>query len=427
MAGGAGQAGVGQIGRAAKLPLMRILFVSHAANRSGAPLVLLELLRFLKRETNFHSTILCARTGPLEVEFAQFAAPFSRPEPFQRATQLAGAARRLDELDGPRGAQLKRVLGSVQRLNERRARRVARSLAPFDVVYANSAASGAAVRALEPVLRRGAKLVVHLHELKWALEQNQPGWNFLRSRGDFFIAASNAVRDELLAQNIAPQRVETVYEWTDFSRLQTDRDSARRELRARIGAPENAVLVGGCGLLEARKGADWWVQGAHAALSVEPNARKSPAPLYFVWLGGGESSFARQIRRDVRGYGIENRVHFLPQTGEPKRFFAGLDLFCLPSREDPFPLVAVEAAAQGVPIICFAGAGGAPELVGSDAGVVVPWGDVATMGRALASLGRDAGFREQLGRGAQIRVHALCDVEVNAARVVEILKNVAQA
>ncbi len=414
-------------GTATKLPQMKILFVSHAANRSGAPLVLLELLRYLKRETDFHSTILCARSGPLEPDFAPFAAPFARPLPFRRATQLAGAARRLNEFDVPGKAQLKRGVRSLGRLNERAAWRIARSFKRFDLVYANSAASGEAVRALEPVLQRGAKLLVHVHELKWALEQNQPGWEFLRARGDFFLAASNAVRDELLAQNIAPERVETVYEWTDLARLETDRESARRELHAQIGVGENAVLVGGCGSLEARKGADWWVQSAFYALSVEPNARKSPAPLHFVWLGGDESGFARQLRRDARGFGIEERVHFLPQTGEPKRFFAGLDLFCLSSREDPFPLVAVEAGAQGVPIVCFAGAGGAPELVGNDAGVALPWGDVAAMGRALASLGRDAGFREQLGRGAQSRVRALCDVERSAARVVEILKRVAQS
>jgi glycosyltransferase involved in cell wall biosynthesis len=404
---------------------MKILFVSHAANRSGAPLVLLELLRFLARETAFESTILSARGGPLEPEFARFAAPIARPSPFQQATRLAGASRRLDELALPRKAQLKRVLLCLQRLNERRARRVARGLPRFDLIYANSAASGEAVRALDPVLRRGAKLLVHVHELRWALEQNQPGWAFLRKRGHFFIAASNAVRDELLRQNIAPERVETVYEWTNFSQLQTDSQSARHELREQIGVPENAVLVGGCGTMEARKGADWWIQAAFYALGTPLSAGKVAPALHFVWLGGGDSGFARQIRRDVRAFGLEERVHFLPQTNEPKRFFAGLGAFCLSSREDPFPLVAVEAAAQGVPVVCFAGAGGAPELVGNDAGIVVPWGDVGAMGRALSSLGRDASFRQQLGQNARKRAQAMCDVERNAARVAEILKSVA--
>jgi len=405
---------------------MRILFVSHAANRSGAPLVLLDLLRFLRRNTQIEASIMSARRGPLEREFALYATPFLHARPFQIATLLGAAKRRVGEGELPRRAQLERAINSVIRVQGRLARSAARSAPRFDVVYANSAASGEAVRALEPILRRDTKLVVHVHELAGALEQSRVGWEFLRARGAFFIAASNAVRDELIeGQGIAPKFVETVYEWTDFARLETDREAARRDLRVRIGAPENAVVVGGCGMMEARKGADWWIQSAFHALAVEPNARKSPAPLHFVWLGGGDNGFARDVKRDARGYGLEGRVHFLPSTDEPKTFFAGLDVFCLSSREDPFPLVAVEAAAQGVPIACFEKAGGTPELVGRDAGVVVPWGDTSAMGRALASLGRDESFRAQLGGNVSLRVRNWCDVERQAPRVVEILERVA--
>ncbi len=404
--------------------VMNILFVSHAATRGGAPRVLLELLHFLKRETTHKSTILSARRGPLESEFARFATPLSSPQPFQRATQLSGAKRRFCELDVPRKQTLERMLNAAIRLNARRARSIARGLERFDWVYANSAASGEAVRCLEPVLRRGARLLVHVHELSFALSQNQPGFDFLKQHGDKFIAASNAVRDELINNhNIAPEKIEVVYEWLDFDSLQTDKDAARRELRQQIGAPDDAVLIGGCGTLEQRKGADWWVQSAFQALSVEPNARKTPAPLHFVWLGGGDNSFARDLKRDVRGFGVEARVHFLPNSSEPKQFFAGLDAFCLSSREDPFPLVCVESAAQSVPVACFAGAGGASELVGGNGGAVVAWGDCASMGKTLASWGRDRDFRQQLGRGLRARSLELCDAKRNCARVVAILEN----
>ncbi len=404
---------------------MKILFVAHAANRSGAPLVLLELLRYLRRATTHEAAILSARSGPLDGEFARFALPFPHPRPFRALTLLNGARRRASEGEFPRQRAVEGVLDAAIRLQSREAKRVARGGERFDLVYANSAASGDAVRALEPVLQRGAKLVVHVHELAGALEQSRVGWAFLRARGSFFIAASNAVREELIGgQKIPPERVETVYEWTDFARLETDRAQARRELRAQIGVPEDAVLIGGCGTMEARKGGDWWIQSAFHALGVVPNARKAPAPLHFVWLGGGSNAFARGVERDARGYGLEGRVHVLSATEQPKTFFAALDIFCLPSREDPFPLVVVEAAAQSVPIACFAGAGGAPELVGTDAGVVVPWGDCAAMGRALASLGRDESFRAQLGRNAALRVREWCDVERNAARVVGIMERV---
>ncbi len=424
---------------------MNILFVAHAASRGGATGVLLELMRFLKRETAHKSTILTVRGGPLEAEFARVAAPFPGAKPFRVAAQLAGAKRRLKEMEVPRRAVIERLLDGAIRLNSRRMRRVARHLAQFDVVYANSVASGEAIRGLEPLLRRGAKLVVHVHELEFALAQNEPGWSFLKERGDLFIAASGAVWVELVEkQRIRPDRVVTVHEWVDFEALLTDKEEARRALRERIGASENAVLIGGCGTIEARKGTDWWVQSAFHALRTEPNplrfvshtgrevrlpaknaeadGHKSPPPLYFVWLGSGDNALARAVLRDVRAYGIEERVHFLPSSGEPKDFFAGLDIFCVASREDPFPLVAVEAAAHGVPIACFHGAGGASELVGENGGVIVPWGDPAGMGRALASLGRDSDFRVQLGRNVHRRALEMCDARKNCAHVVELLE-----
>ena len=218
---------------------MNILFVSHAASRGGAAGVLLELLRFVRLETAHQSTILMARRGALEGEFARYARAFPRAEPFQNATRLAGAARRLGESDFPRRALALRVLGRAALLNARRARGVSRALPRFDLVYANSAASGEAVRALEPVLRGGAKLAVHVHELGWALSQNQPGWEFLRARGDLFFAASGAVRRELIEnQGVAPEKIEVVYEWLDFAALETDKDAARLALRRQIGAPE---------------------------------------------------------------------------------------------------------------------------------------------------------------------------------------------
>ena len=49
------------------------------------------------------------------------------------------------------------------------------------------------------------------------------------------------------------------------------------------------------------------------------------------------------------------------------------------SREDPFPLVNLEAAISGVPIICFEKSGGSPEIIDDSSGFVVPYGDTQEM------------------------------------------------
>jgi len=51
---------------------------------------------------------------------------------------------------------------------------------------------------------------------------------------------------------------------------------------------------------------------------------------------------------------------------------AVFDLLFLSSREDPYPLVVLEAGFMEVPAICFKEAGGIPEFVGEDAGWTIP-------------------------------------------------------
>lgn len=392
---------------------MKILFVSHAANRSGAPLVLLELLRYMRRETAHQSTILSLRSGPLETDFAGVADPFAPARPFVTVSKLGAARRRVGEIEGV-PALTTRVLETANRLIERRARSIARRRnGEFDLIYVNSAASGDAVRALEP-LARDVPIVVHVHELEHALKMTGEAWNWLKRRGDFFIAASDAVRDSLVDEDlIAPHKVETIREWVAFARLETDKIAARNALRARLELESDAFLIGGCGTMEWRKGADLW-----ASVAAQSDKRA-----HFVWLGGARNAFRRGVEFDLKRSGARNRVHFLDETTNPATFFAALDAFALTSREDPFPLVAIEAAAQGVPIVCFDRAGGAPELVDERAGIVVRYGDVTAMARALDSLRRDRQFREQLGFNAARRVREMCDVEVNAARVVKRLES----
>jgi glycosyltransferase involved in cell wall biosynthesis len=83
-----------------------------------------------------------------------------------------------------------------------------------------------------------------------------------------------------------------------------------------------------------------------------------------------------------------------------------MDALALTSREDPFPLVMLEAAAHGVPTVCFADSGGGVEFVGSDAGLVAPYLDVAGFAEGILKLHERPVLREALGEAAARRVRA---------------------
>jgi len=79
------------------------------------------------------------------------------------------------------------------------------------------------------------------------------------------------------------------------------------------------------------------------------------------------------------------------------------DAFLMTSRVDPFLYVCQEAMACRLPIIAFREGGGTIEMIGSEAGFMVPNFSVPLMVDRLIEVARDDKLRRQLGnRGAEL-------------------------
>lgn len=91
-------------------------------------------------------------------------------------------------------------------------------------------------------------------------------------------------------------------------------------------------------------------------------------------------------------------------TDDQKRdFFAGIDVFALPSRSDSFGLVLLEAWANAKPVIAYR-AGGPGELVGDGRdGWLAPCGDVARLAECLRESMTNDAERTRRGRAGQAR------------------------
>jgi glycosyltransferase involved in cell wall biosynthesis len=86
------------------------------------------------------------------------------------------------------------------------------------------------------------------------------------------------------------------------------------------------------------------------------------------------------------------------------RLLAGADLFVLPSLDDAFPTVLLEAMAAELPVVATH-VGGIPEIVDSaDVGVLVPPGDVAALADAIEALLRDEERRRRIAAAGRRRV-----------------------
>lgn len=387
-------------------------------------MMLLHLLRWLRGNTKHQCDVLLLRGGPLRPEFAT-AATLVAPKTFALVQDLAALRARLDRLP-PRLGFVRRAsppLRLAERLAGRLARSTFRNHAEYDLVYCNTASCGAALQALAP----RCPVVTHIHELEYALRLLSTSFAATQDWTARFIAASHAVARNLTENHgIDTEKIHVVHEFVD-TRRPVDSEQAHARIRATLGVPEDAFLVGGCGPLEWRKGTDLWVQMAHSALA-KGGASEPARPLHFVWIGGAQSGLYRdELLYDVEKLGLTGHVHFVPEVEDAAPWLAALDVFALASREDPFPLVCLEAASHGVPIVCFAGAGGMPEFVETDCGLAVPYADSGAMAAAIIELVQDEDGRAILGANARQKVRERHDITIGAPQILAVLEGAGQS
>ena len=375
-----------------------ILFVSHHASRSGAPIALLHFLRWFKKNGSRPFSILLPTDGELTPAFAELAETWS----IGRSRWRPDALRTNLLIWAGRSAWARRAeIADVQKFAAR--------CFP-GLVYANSIASAPAIDMLRP----GVPVLTHVHELEYLFRVTaSPALSGLLARTRQFIACSNVVKENLIrGHGVAPERVETVHESIPVDQVRADRP--RRQILEELRVPDGAALVIGGGSQNWRKGADLFVQLARLVCGQRSD-------VYFAWIGGSAWEIA-ELEHDVRLFGLAAKVRFTRLVSKPADYFAAADVFVLTSREDPYPLVCLEAAAVAKPIVCFAGAGGMPEFVEEDCGFVVPYLNITAMTDRVLSLLDSLECRVTMGEAARRKVTQRHDISQAAPRIMEIIE-----
>jgi glycosyltransferase involved in cell wall biosynthesis len=394
---------------------MRVLFISHESTRTGAPLVLLELLRWIKEHTTIEFEVLSLRHGPLDEEFRKVA-PLTVLDAGLTG-KVMGFAFAVHQVAQRNGELWLRASAKLAGLAKDRAIRAELARASeFDLVYANSAVSSWVFEFLPP---DRPPVLTHVHELEFGLRHGLPrrAQEQLVEHSSSYIAAAECVADALTGMGVPRRRIRVHHEFIDGGRQGRSETDYGAPVRQELGIPTDAFVVGSSGTRDWRKGTDLFLQVA-ARLVREPTRR----PIHFVWVGGhSELLDAGALAHDLRRLGLEDRVRFVDSTSVPDRYFSVFDAFALTSREDPFPLVSLEAALWSLPIVSF-DSGGASELVeGDDIGRVVPYSDVDAMVATILEIEADDGLHDKLGLAAREKV-ARYDVSVIAPQIAAVIE-----
>lgn len=388
----------------------KILFISHDASRTGAPILLLHFMRWLKAHSDVPFEIILRAGGQLEEEFRRLGpttvlrrAYGSSPGHWEKAC---------DYLEWPRSLRL-RYIGLV---------RGWRWLRHVGLIYSNTLMNG---ELLERFAFLKCPVVTHVHELEHWIQFRLGLANFRRNdrHTTQYIACSRAVEQALRESfGVSPDRVELIHEFIAKDGASGPAEKIREQIREQLRVPADAFLVCGSGTIDWRKGPDLFVQLAHKVIRATPGRK-----VMFLWVGGHEipeleKLCLERLRYDARKTDIEDQIRLPGTVSNPLDYFMASDLFVLASREDPFPLVMLEAASVGKPVVCFDRSGGGPEFVEDDCGLVIPYLDVDEMARRILHLIHHPSLCQELGRRAAAKVRERHSVNQTAPRILAVIR-----
>ncbi|NKQ54796.1 glycosyltransferase family 4 protein [Amycolatopsis sp. K13G38] len=227
-----------------------------------------------------------------------------------------------------------------------------------------------------------------VHSVEW----------WLANRSDELITCSQAMRAEVAGLfDLAGEDITVIHNGIEEHgwRVQPDEIAEARHRYAPAGEP----LLLYFGRLE-------WEKGVQDLLAALPEIRRNHPGTRLVVAGRGrhldeliEQSRKLRIRRAVDFAG------HLPDR-ELRAALAAADAVVLPSRYEPFGIVALEAAAAQAPLVASTAGGLGEVVINGVTGLAFAPGDVTALGTAVDTVLRDRAAAEHRARTAKARLSA---------------------
>ena len=363
----------------AKKPGTLWLVIAHEATNSGAPRVLLEVLRGVRvaQGEGWSCEIFLDRPGPLEREFAK----------------LGRVSR--SHLGWSRSGLIGRVSAWIDKVwfKPRRFRRwiVEGKARGATLIYSNTGTNGRLLDALPPDCGR---VISHIHELGTVLERFSRPADLAATlaRTDVFLAVSEAVGEDLRRLKVDASRIKRIPNFLAQMPPPRTPGSAQAQVCRELGIAAGTRLIVGCGHLAPIKGTEIFVTVAQQVSAAVGGG------LMFLWIGGDtDRDFAEEVRRAAGA-----AVRFVGEVDDPSLYFAASEMLLVTSRLESFSRVALEAGALGRPVLAFTEARGPRDLLPEE--LLVNETSAAAMAAAVISLLTRPADAQRLGEALRARI-----------------------
>jgi glycosyltransferase involved in cell wall biosynthesis len=379
-----------------------VLIIAHTADVSGAPKALLRLLERCVEDGYVKPAFVFAETGDLIEAFNRLGPCMNLRYP--RIDRFVLRTRGGEPIRWRR-TLLRWIVDAYARRHR------------CQVVLVNS---GATFR-LADLFPRRLPSVMYVHEMPSLLCRllGQSGVNEIVGWSQHLLSVSDAVTAGLIAAGAVPDRITKLPGPVDVYRADpTDRPHVRRDA---LRVPDDdALVVVGCGPVGLLKGTDLFLAVARSVRDAG-----STQKIVFRWIGFRQDESFAALQAELARCALGSMVEFVPGVDDAAGAIATADIFVSCSREDANPLTVLEAAAAGVPTLCFTGSGGAEELAEAGGAFAVPYLDPHAMAARVVELAEDSALRDRVGADGLSFVTANNDPGVLARRLDLMLRRAA--
>ena len=218
---------------------------------------------------------------------------------------------------------------------------------------------------------------------------------------DRFIVVSEALRKMLIEnRGIDHHRVVRIYNGIELNRYAPGNiDPGAKETAS--GSAEE-ILIGCFGRLV-------WQKGFETLIRAIPDVVSKVAAVRFVIVGEGMDR--DRLEKLAGEIGVRSRLTFTGFAGDIRPWLSRVDVVAIPSLQEGFPMITLEAMAMAKPIVATNISGIDEQLCHSRSALLVPPGSVSALSEALSTLARNRQLAQELGKEARCVVERQFSLE----------------
>jgi glycosyltransferase involved in cell wall biosynthesis len=248
----------------------------------------------------------------------------------------------------------------------------------------------------------GAKCVIHLHvkaenwiskKVQWAMHH-----------ADALIGVSRFVADSIQAMGFPEEKIFYVYNSIDLNAWTPTVDDGG--IRAEFGIAADVPVLSIVSRLFSWKGHSELIEALSIVKQTTPNFKLLVVGEDDPRAHPGGGSYMDQLKYRVQQLDLSDQVIFTGYRSDTNRIFAATDIFTMPSFEEPFGMVFLEAMAMQKPVVALDNGGSREIIEHGVSGLLSLPKDIEHLAANILTLIRNPALRVRMGACGRRQVEA---------------------